>query len=63
MSQQTWHSPYVVLPHAIKPAEDDVVLIADSDVKFFRPDGTVRFFRNPNRIEKRLPRHMTGHTG
>jgi hypothetical protein len=29
----------------------------------FVRDGTVRFFRNPNRIEKRLPRHMTGHTG
>ena len=37
MSQQTWHSPHVVLPHAIKPAEDDVVLIANSDVEFFRP--------------------------
>ena len=47
------------------------MLIADSDVEFFSDrspvemssDGTVRFFRNPNRIEKRLPRHMTGHTG
>src|SRR5262249_48539039 len=40
-----------------------------SDVEFFRPftaemfvrDGNVRFFRKPNQIDKRLPRHMTWH--
>jgi hypothetical protein len=64
-----WIQQQVVKLAAIAASEDDVVLVVDSDVEFVRPftaemfvrDGTVRFFRKPNQIDKRLPRHMTWH--
>jgi hypothetical protein len=64
-----WIQQQVVKLAAVAASEDDVVLIADSDVEFFRPftaemfvrDGKVRFFRGPNQIDKRLPRHMIWH--
>jgi hypothetical protein len=64
-----WIQQQVIKLAAVAASEDDVALIADSDVEFVRPftgetfmrDGKVRFFRKPNQIDKRLPRHMTWH--
>jgi len=64
-----WIQQQVVKLAAVAASEDDAVLIADSDVEFIRPftaemfirDGKVRFFRKPDQIDKRLPRHMTWH--
>jgi Family of unknown function (DUF6492) len=64
-----WIQQQVVKLAAVAASEDDVVLVADSDVEFFRPftaemfarDGKVRFFCKQNQIDKRLPRHMIWH--
>jgi hypothetical protein len=64
-----WIQQQVIKLAAIAASEDDAVLVVDSDVEFIRPftaemfvrDGTVRFFRKPNQIDKRLSRHMTWH--
>ena len=64
-----WIQQQVIKLTAVAASEYDAVLIADSDVEFFRRftaetfvrDGRVRFFRNPNRIDERLPRHMIWH--
>ena len=64
-----WIQQQVVKLAAIAAAEDDVVLVVDSDAEFIRRftaemfvrDGAVRFFRKPNQIDKRLSRHMTWH--
>jgi len=64
-----WIQQQLVKLAAIAASEDDVVLVVDSDAEFVRPftaemfvrDGIVRFFRNPDQIDKRLLRHMTWH--
>ena len=64
-----WIQQQIIKLAAVAASEEDVVLTADSDVQFFRPftaemfvrDGKVRFFCNPDQIDKRLPRHMTWH--
>jgi hypothetical protein len=64
-----WIKQQVVKLAAVAASEDDVVLVADSDVEFFRPftaemfvrDGKVRFFCKPNQIDKQLRRHMIWH--
>ena len=64
-----WIQQQVIKLAAVAASEDDVVLIADSDVEFVRRftaemfvrDGKVRFFCKPNHVDKRLPRHMTWH--
>jgi Family of unknown function (DUF6492) len=64
-----WIQQQVIKLAAIAASEEDAVLVADSDVEFVRPftaemfirDGTVRFFRKPDQIDKRLSRHMTWH--
>lgn len=64
-----WIQQQVIKLAAIAASEDDAVLVADSDVEFVRPftaemfvqDGRVRFFCNPNQIDRRLSRHMTWH--
>ena len=64
-----WIKQQVVKLAAVAASEEDVVLVADSDVEFFRPfnaemfvqNGTVRFFCKPNQIDKQLPRHMIWH--
>jgi hypothetical protein len=64
-----WILQQVVKLAAVAAAEDDVVLVVDSDVEFVRPfaaemfvrDGQVRFYRRPNQIDERLPRHMIWH--
>jgi len=66
-----WIQQQVVKLAAIAASEEDVVLVVDSDAQFVQPftaetfvrDGTVRFFRNPDQIDKRLPRHLTWHRG
>jgi hypothetical protein len=50
-------------------SEADVVLLVDSDVEFIRAfnvetfvrNGVVRFYRKPDEVGERLPRHMTWH--
>jgi hypothetical protein len=47
----------------------DLVLLADSDVVLVRPvtietfckDGQVRFYRKPDEVDERLPRHLVWH--
>ena len=64
-----WIQQQVIKLAAIAASEEDAVLVADSDVEFVRPftaemfvrNGTVRFFRNPDQIDKQLSRHMTWH--
>jgi hypothetical protein len=64
-----WIQQQVVKLAAVAASEDDVALIADSDVELLRPftaemfirDGKVRFFRKPDQIDRQLPRHMTWH--
>jgi len=64
-----WIQQQVIKLAAIAASEDDAVLVVDSDVEFIRPftaemfvrDGTVRFFRGPNQIDRRLSRHMKWH--
>jgi hypothetical protein len=64
-----WILQQVIKLAAVAAAEDDVVLVVDSDVEFIRPfttemfvlDGKVRFYRKPNQIDERLPRHLVWH--
>jgi hypothetical protein len=64
-----WIMQQVIKLAAVAASEHDVVLLADSDVEFARPftaetfvrDGAVRFFRQPDQIDERLPRHVTWH--
>jgi hypothetical protein len=64
-----WIQQQIIKLAAVAASGEDVVLTADSDVQFFRPftaetfvrEGKVRFFCNPNQIDKRLPRHMIWH--
>jgi hypothetical protein len=64
-----WILQQVIKVAAVAASQDDAVLVVDSDVEFVRPftaemfvrDGRVRFFRKPNEIDRRLPRHMTWH--
>jgi hypothetical protein len=64
-----WIQQQLIKLAAIAASNDDVVLVVDSDAEFFRPftaetfvrDGNVRFFCDPDQIDKRLPRHLTWH--
>jgi hypothetical protein len=64
-----WILQQVVKLAAVAASEDDVVLVADSDVEFVRPftaetfvqDSVVRFCRKPRAINEQLPRHMAWH--
>jgi Family of unknown function (DUF6492) len=64
-----WILQQVIKLAAVAASEDDVVLVADSDVEFVRPvtvetfarDSVVRFYRKPRAIDKQLPRHMAWH--
>jgi Family of unknown function (DUF6492) len=64
-----WILQQVVKLAAIAASEDDVVLVADSDVEFVRPvtvetfvaESVVRFYRKPRAIDEQLPRHMAWH--
>jgi hypothetical protein len=64
-----WILQQVVKLAAVAASKDDVVLVADSDVKFVRPitvetfvqDSVVRFYRKPRAIDEQLPRHLAWH--
>jgi hypothetical protein len=64
-----WILQQVIKLAMVAASEDDVVLVVDSDVEFVRPftaetfvrDGRVRFYRKPDQIDERLPRHMIWH--
>jgi hypothetical protein len=64
-----WILQQVLKLAAAAASEDDVVLVVDSDVEFVRAfnvetffrNGVVRFYRKPDQIDERLPRHMIWH--
>jgi hypothetical protein len=64
-----WILQQVVKLAAVAASKDDVVLLVDSDIEFVRPftvetfvrNGMVRFYRKPNAVDERLPRHMIWH--
>ena len=64
-----WILQQMVKLAAVAASEDDVVLLVDSDVEFLRAfnvetfvrNGVVRFYRKPDEIDERLPRHMIWH--
>jgi hypothetical protein len=66
-----WILQQVVKLAAVAASEDDVVLVADSDVEFIQPfsaatfmqDGVVRFYRKLGGVDQHLPRHITWHRG
>lgn len=64
-----WIQQQVIKLAAVAASDADVVLTADSDVEFIRSfsaemfvrDGIVRFYREPHKVDQRLPRHVTWH--
>jgi hypothetical protein len=66
-----WILQQVLKLAAAADADADVVLLVDSDIEFVRPfsadtfvrDGIVRFYRLPNGVDERLPRHVLWHKG
>jgi hypothetical protein len=64
-----WILQQLIKLAAVAASEDDVVLVADSDVRFVRPftaeafvrGNVVRFYRKPDEIDEQLPRHMIWH--
>jgi hypothetical protein len=61
-----WILQQIIKLAAAAGSEDDVVLVVDSDVEFVQPftpeifvhRGIVRFYREPNKVDEHLPRHM-----
>ena len=64
-----WILQQVIKLAAVAASEDDVVLVANSDVEFVRPftaetfvrNNVVRFYRKPRAINEQLPRHLVWH--
>lgn len=64
-----WILQQVIKLAAAAAATDDLVLLVDSDIEFIRPfgpetffhNGAVRFYRMPEEINERLPRHVIWH--
>ena len=64
-----WILQQIIKLAAAARADADVVVLVDSDIEFIRPfssdtfrrDGVVRFFRKPDEVDDRLPRHMIWH--
>ena len=64
-----WILQQVVKLAAAAESEDDVVVLVDSDIEFLRQftletfvsNGVVRFYRKPDMINERQPRHMIWH--
>jgi Family of unknown function (DUF6492) len=64
-----WILQQMIKLAAVAASDDDVVLVADSDVEFVRPfsvetflrGSVVRFYRKPNAIAEQLPRHVAWH--
>src|SRR5262245_18641724 len=66
-----WIEQQIVKLTSAATCTEDVVLLVDSDVVFVRPfraetfvrDGIVRFYRLPDGVDSRLPRHVLWHQG
>ncbi len=66
-----WILQQVLKLAATAASDADVVLLVDSDIEFIRPfsvdtfvrDGVVRFYRKPDEVDERLPRHLLWHSG
>jgi hypothetical protein len=64
-----WILQQVLKLAAASMLDADVVVLVDSDIEFIRPftpatfaqAGVVRFYRKPDEIDERLPRHLTWH--
>ncbi|ROO62208.1 hypothetical protein EDC02_4179 [Micromonospora sp. Llam0] len=64
-----WITQQIVKLAAAARSDADVVLLVDSDIEFIRPfdaglflDGdVVRFYRKPDEVDQRLPRHVRWH--
>lgn len=64
-----WILQQIIKLAAAARADADVALLVDSDIEFIRPftaetfrrDGVVRFYRKPDEIDGRLPRHVIWH--
>jgi hypothetical protein len=64
-----WILQQVIKLAAVAASRDDVVLLVDSDIELIRPfdveafihNKTVRFYRKPNEIDQRLPKHVIWH--
>jgi hypothetical protein len=65
-----WILQQIIKLAAASRADADVVVMVDSDIEFIRPfsaetfrapDGVVRFYRQPDFIDERLPRHVKWH--
>jgi hypothetical protein len=66
-----WILQQIIKLAAAARADADVVVLVDSDIEFIRPfdagtfhrDGVVRFYRKPDEVDDRLPRHVRWHRG
>lgn len=64
-----WILQQVIKLSAAARLDADVVVLVDSDIEFvrsfsaqtFRRDGVVRFYRQPDEVDQRLPRHVRWH--
>ncbi|MFY1636626.1 DUF6492 family protein [Solwaraspora sp. WMMB335] len=64
-----WITQQIVKLAAAARSDADVVLLVDSDIEFIRPfdaslfcaADVVRFYRKPDEIDQRLPRHVHWH--
>nr|MDT0658401.1 DUF6492 family protein [Micromonospora sp. DSM 115978] len=64
-----WILQQVIKLAAAARSDADVVVLVDSDIEFVRPfsadtfrrDGVVRFYRQPDEVDARLPRHIRWH--
>jgi hypothetical protein len=64
-----WIRQQILKLAAASALDCDVVVLVDSDIEFIRPfdadtfvrDGVVRFYRRPDAVDVRLPRHLIWH--
>jgi Family of unknown function (DUF6492) len=64
-----WIAQQLIKLATVAASNTDLVLLVDSDMVFVRPfdetlfyrDGTARFYRLPDAIDERLPRHVLWH--
>lgn len=64
-----WILQQIIKLAAAARSDADVVVMVDSDIEFVRPfaaetfrrDGVVRFYRAPDEVDARLPRHVIWH--
>jgi hypothetical protein len=64
-----WILQQIIKLAAAARADADAVLLVDSDIEFIRPfsadtfsrNGVVRFYRKPDEVDDRLPRHVRWH--